>query len=116
MATTLGEVTEILYAAGEEVPGWHGTHDDLISLADKAFSDKPFCPATRWIFAEWQLTEVEQWNLPSIRPIHHLLSTQMKLSVTVPIDAPLGIGYAPISGFRMTTCACLKAKVPSTYC
>lgn len=53
MATTLGEVTEFLCTAGEEVPGWHDTHDDLISLAEKAFSGKPFCPLTRWIFAEW---------------------------------------------------------------
>ncbi|MGF6458112.1 DUF6957 family protein [Pseudomonas frederiksbergensis] len=66
MTATLEEVTEFLYAAGEAAPGWQGTPDQLINLAEQTFPRKPFCLVRQWIIAELQLKYDEQQKLTSM--------------------------------------------------
>lgn len=66
IVTTLEEVSQFLHAAGEKAPGWHGSEDELINLAEQTFRGKPFCLVKNWIIAELQLTQDELKKLSSM--------------------------------------------------
>ena len=63
---TLDEISQLFYGAGEEVPGWTGTQDDLISLAAKTFPGKPFCVVRRWILIDLIVTPEETEKLTQL--------------------------------------------------
>lgn len=49
---TLEEISQLFYGAGEEVAGWEGSQEDLISLAAKMFPGKAFCMVRQWIVCD----------------------------------------------------------------
>ena len=63
---TLEEVSQLLYGAGEEVVGWEGSQEDLISLAAKTFPGKAFCVVKQWILIDLTVTPVEREKLTSL--------------------------------------------------
>ena len=63
---TLEEVSQLLYGAGEEVVGWEGSQEDLISLATKTFPGKAFCVVKQWILIDLTVTPVEREKLTSL--------------------------------------------------
>ena len=63
---TLEEVSQLLYGAGEEVTGWAGSQEDLISLAATAFPGKAFCVVKQWILIDLTVTPVEREKLTSL--------------------------------------------------
>ena len=63
---TLNEISQFLYGAGEEIPGWLGSQEDLISLAAKMFPGKAFCVVKQWILIDLTVTPVEREKLTSL--------------------------------------------------
>ena len=63
---TLEEVSQLFYGAGEEVPGWEGSQEDLISLSAKSFPGKAFCVVKRWILIDLTLTPEEKEKLTQL--------------------------------------------------
>ena len=66
MSATLEAVAEFFYGGGKEAPGWHGSKDELINLAEQAFPGKPFCLVKQWIIADLQITKEELQRLSSM--------------------------------------------------
>jgi hypothetical protein len=60
---TLDEISQLFYGAGEEVPGWDGTQEDLISLAATKFPGKAFCVVRQWILIDLTVTTDEAEKL-----------------------------------------------------
>ncbi|MGA3798482.1 DUF6957 family protein [Pseudomonas fluorescens] len=60
---TLEEISRLLYGAGEEMPGWQGTQDELIALAANAFPGKAFCVVKQWILIDLTVTTDEKEKL-----------------------------------------------------
>lgn len=60
---TLEEISRLLYGAGEEMPGWSGTQEDLISAAAKTFPGKAFCVVKQWILIDLMVNSDEQEKL-----------------------------------------------------
>jgi hypothetical protein len=60
---TLNEISQLLYGAGEEIPGWLGSQEDLISLAAKSFPGKAFCVVKQWILIDLTVTPAEKDKL-----------------------------------------------------
>jgi hypothetical protein len=63
---TLNEISQLFYGAGEEVAGWEGTQDDLISLAAKSFPGKAFCVVKQWILIDLTVTPDEKEKLTKL--------------------------------------------------
>lgn len=63
---TLEEISQLLYGAGKEVPGWQGTQEDLISLAAKAFPGKAFCAVRQWILIDLTVNSDEKEKLSGL--------------------------------------------------
>lgn len=63
---TLEEVTRLLYGAGEEMPGWLGTQDELIALAAKAFPGKAFCVVRQWNLIDLTVNPDEKEKLTGL--------------------------------------------------
>jgi hypothetical protein len=63
---TLNEISQLLYGAGKEVPGWLGTQDELIALAAKAFPVKAFCVVKQWILIDLTVTPAEKDKLTGL--------------------------------------------------
>jgi hypothetical protein len=63
---TLEEISQLLYGAGEVVPGWQGTQEDLISLAAKAFPGKAFCVVRQWILIDLTVNSDEKAKLSGL--------------------------------------------------
>lgn len=63
---TLEEISQLLYGAGKEEPGWHGTHDELIALAAKTFPSKAFCVVKQWILIDLTVTPAEKEKLTGL--------------------------------------------------
>jgi hypothetical protein len=63
---TLEEISQLLYGAGKQVPGWKGTQDDLISLAAKTFPSKAFCVVKQWILIDLTVTPDEKEKLTNL--------------------------------------------------
>ena len=63
---TLEEISRLLYGAGEEVPGWEGSQEDLISLAAKSFPGKAFCVVKQWILIDLTVTSDEKEKLTNL--------------------------------------------------
>jgi hypothetical protein len=63
---TLEEISQLLYGAGDEVAGWQGTQDELITLAAKAFPGKPFCVVRQWILIDLTVNPDEKEKLMGI--------------------------------------------------
>lgn len=63
---TLDEISQLLYGAGEEMPGWDGSQEDLISLAAKAFPGKAFCIVRQWILIDLTVTPDEKEKLTKL--------------------------------------------------
>lgn len=63
---TLDEIAQLLYGAGAEMPGWHDSQEDLISLAATAFPGKPFCVVKQWIFIDLIVTSEEKDKLTKL--------------------------------------------------
>ncbi|MGF6457910.1 DUF6957 family protein [Pseudomonas frederiksbergensis] len=63
---TLEEISRLLYGAGEEMPGWQGTQEDLISLAAKAFPGKAFCVVQQWILINLTVNSDEKEKLSGL--------------------------------------------------
>lgn len=66
LIVTLEEVSQLLCGAGEEVVGWAGSQEDLISLAATAFPGKAFCVVKQWILIDLTVTQVEREKLASL--------------------------------------------------
>jgi hypothetical protein len=60
---TLDEISQLLYGAGEQVPGWNGSQEDLISMAAKVFPGKAFCVVRQWILIDLTVTPDENEKL-----------------------------------------------------
>ena len=60
---TLNEISQLLYGAGEEMPGWQGTQDELIALAANAFPGKAFCVVKQWILIDLTVNPAEKEKL-----------------------------------------------------
>ena len=60
---TLEEISQLLYGAGGEVPGWQGNQDELIALSAKAFPGKAFCVVRQWILIDLTVTPDEKKKL-----------------------------------------------------
>jgi hypothetical protein len=63
---TLDEISRLFYGAGEEMPGWPGSQEDLISLAAKAFPGKAFCVVRQWILIDLTVTPDEKEKLKKL--------------------------------------------------
>lgn len=63
---TLEEISKLFYGAGEEVLGWQGSQEDLISLATKAFPGKAFCVVRQWILIDLTVTSDEKEKLTKL--------------------------------------------------
>lgn len=63
---TLEEISQLLYGAGKEVPGWQGTQDELIALATKTFPGKAFCVVRQWIVIDLTVNPVEKEKLTGL--------------------------------------------------
>lgn len=63
---TLEEISQLLYGAGEERPGWQGSQEDLISLAAKTFPGKAFCVVKQWILIDLTVTSAEKDKLTTL--------------------------------------------------
>ena len=63
---TLEEISQILYGAGKEVPGWQGTQDELIALAAKTFPGKAFCLVRQWILIDLTVNPDEKEKLTAL--------------------------------------------------
>ena len=63
---TLEEISSLLYGAGEEMPGWQGTQDELIALAAKAFPGKAFCVVRQWILIDLTVNSDEKEKLSGL--------------------------------------------------
>lgn len=64
---TLDEITQLFYGPGEEMPGWQGSSEDLISLAATAFPSKAFCVVRQWILIDLTVTPAEAEKLKNLR-------------------------------------------------
>ncbi|GAB6404099.1 DUF6957 family protein [Pseudomonas sp. MHK4] len=60
---TLNEISQLLYGAGEEMPGWLVSQEDLISLAAKSFPGKAFCVVKQWILIDLTVNPAEKEKL-----------------------------------------------------
>jgi hypothetical protein len=63
---TLDEIAQLFYGAGEEMPGWPGSQEDLITLAAKAFPGKAFCVVRQWILIDLTVTPDEKEKLSKL--------------------------------------------------
>jgi hypothetical protein len=63
---TLEEISQLLYGAGEEIPGWDGAQADLIYLAAKVFPGKAFCVVRQWILIDLTVTVEEKEKLTGL--------------------------------------------------
>lgn len=63
---TLNEISQLLYGAGEEMPGWLGFQEELISLAAKSFPGKAFCVVRQWILIDLTVTPAEKDKLTTL--------------------------------------------------
>ncbi|WP_331692512.1 hypothetical protein VY732_25855 [Pseudomonas sp. ZY71] len=60
---TLEEISQLFYGAGEEVAGWEGSQECLISLAAKSFPGKAFCVVRQWILIDLTVNSDEKEKL-----------------------------------------------------
>jgi len=63
---TLDEIARLFYGAGEEIPGWPGSQEDLIALAARSFPGKPFCIVRQWILIDLIMTPEENEKLTKL--------------------------------------------------
>lgn len=63
---TLEEISQLLYGAGEQMPGWQGTQDELIELSAKAFPGKAFCIVRQWILIDLTVNPDEKEKLTGL--------------------------------------------------
>lgn len=63
---TLEEISQLLYGAGDEMPGWQGTQDELTALSAKAFPGKVFCVVKQWILIDLTVTPAEENKLTTL--------------------------------------------------
>ncbi|MHC8304795.1 DUF6957 family protein [Pseudomonas sp. PB3P13] len=63
---TLEEISKLFYGAGEEVLGWQGSQEDLISSTAKAFPGKAFCVVRQWILIDLTVTPDEGEKLTNL--------------------------------------------------
>lgn len=63
---TLEEVSQLFYGTGEEVPGWAGSQEELISLAATAFPGKAFCVVRQWVLIDLTVTPDEKEKLTNL--------------------------------------------------
>lgn len=60
---TLDEIAQLFYGAAEEIPGWSGSQEDLISLAARSVPGKAFCVVRQWILIDLTVTPDEAEKL-----------------------------------------------------
>ena len=63
---TLEEISQLLYGAGKEAPGWQSTQDELIALAANAFPGKAFCVVKQWILIDLTVNPAEKEKLSGL--------------------------------------------------
>lgn len=63
---TLEEISQLLYGAGEDMPGWLGSEEDLIYLAAKALPGKAFCVVRQWILVDLTVNPDEKEKLTGL--------------------------------------------------
>lgn len=63
---TLDEIAQLFYGAGEEMPGWPGSQEDLITLAARSFPGKAFCVVRQWILIDLTVTTEEKEKLTKL--------------------------------------------------
>ncbi|VVO40334.1 DUF6957 family protein [Pseudomonas fluorescens] len=66
LIVTLDEISQLFYGAGEEIPSWSGSQEDLISLAGRSFPGKPFCIVRQWILIDLIVTPEENEKLTKL--------------------------------------------------
>lgn len=70
---TLEDISQMLYGAGEETPGWDGAEEDLIYLAAKTFPGKAYCVVRQWILIDLTVSEAEKEKLKGLGLLHATL-------------------------------------------
>lgn len=63
---TLDEISQLFYGAGDETPGWEGSQEDLIALAEESFPSKAFCVVRQWILIDLTVTADEKEKLTNL--------------------------------------------------
>ena len=63
---TLEDISQLLYGAGQEAPGWQGIEDELIALAAKTFPGKAFCVVKQWILIDLTVNSDEKEKLTGL--------------------------------------------------
>ena len=109
---TLEEISQLLYGAGEEMPGWQGTEDELIALSAKIFPGKAFCVVRQWILIDLTVNSDEKEKLTGLGLFPATLFAHEIVLDSKGRFQPCG--YAVISESFSRKAACLKPTVPST--
>lgn len=65
MPISIEDAFRFLYGEGEKVSGWSSDPEELVSLAQQMFPDKPYCLVKRWAVAEMSGPEKELAALAS---------------------------------------------------
>ena len=99
---TLEEISQLLYGAGKEVPGWQGTQDELIALAAKTFPGKAFCVVKQWILIDLTVNPDEKEKLsglgllPATLFAHEIvLDSQSRFQPSMWVRSNFGISSSP---------------------
>ncbi|MNQ87000.1 hypothetical protein D3C85_1022090 [compost metagenome] len=111
---TLEEISQLLYGAGKEAPGWQGTQDELIALAAKTFPGKAFCVVKQWILIDLTVNPDEKEKLSGLGLLPAtLFAHEIVLDSQIASSPPCG--YAEISA-SLPALTCLKPKKLSISC
>jgi len=99
---TLEEISQLLYGAGKEMPGWQGTQDELVALAAKAFPGKAFCVVKQWILIDLTVTPSEKDKLtglgllPATLFAHEIvLDSQGRFQPSMWVRSNFGVSSSP---------------------
>jgi hypothetical protein len=99
---TLEEISQLLYGAGKEAPGWQGTQDELIALAANAFPGKAFCVVKQWILIDLTVNPAEKEKLsrlgllPATLFAHEIvLDSKGRFQPTMWVRSNFGVSSSP---------------------
>lgn len=99
---TLEEISQLLYGAGKEAPGWQSTQDELIALAANTFPGKAFCVVKQWILIDLTVNSAEKAKLSGLGLLtatlfaHEIvLDSQNRFQPSMWVRSNFGISSSP---------------------
>lgn len=99
---TLEEISQLLYGAGEDMPGWQDTQEELIALSAKAFPGKAFCVVRQWILIDLTVNSDEKEKLtrlgllPATLFAHEIvLDSKGRFQPQMWVRSNFGVSYIP---------------------